>query len=131
MATRTEVILQIQSRDNRERPFTTGTFTAVLWERPERMQNALRTFGMWFAFTFASVFIPMAHWVLVPSLFITSFVLGIDKFNESFRNEGGKGECPKCHQEFRVQPSKWNKRMTDTCAHCHEDLELTHEKDHP
>ena len=34
------------------------------------------------------------------------------------------GECPKCHQYFKVQPSKWVPRITNNCDHCHEDLEM-------
>ena len=124
MAVRSETSIQVQSRDHRELPKTKATLVVVTWDKPERMQNALRTFGMWFAFTFAAVFIPLVHWVLVPTLLITSFVLAIDKLKETVRNEGGQGECPKCHQVFEVQASKWSDRLTDTCAHCHEDLEL-------
>jgi len=124
MATRTEIKVSVQSRDNRELPSTESKIIKVEWDKPERTRNALRTFGLLITFTFASVFIPILHFVLVPTLFITSFVLAMDKMGEKMRSEGGKGECPKCHKEFNVQPSKWGVKITNNCDHCHEDLEM-------
>ncbi len=125
MATRSEATMTIHSRDNRELPPTQGKIIRVIWDKAERTRNALRTLGTWLTFTFAAVFIPILHWVLVPTLFVASFVLALDKLNETMRSEGGTGECPKCHQTFKVQASKWATRVTNNCDHCHEDLELT------
>ena len=124
MATRTEIKLLVQSRDHRDLPTTHASITKVVWDSPERTKNALRTLGMMLTFTFLSIFIPLLHFILVPTLFIASFVLAMDKFGEKVRNEGGTGECPKCHQTFKVQPSKWGTRITNVCDHCPEDLEM-------
>lgn len=124
MATRTEISLLVKSRDNRDLAPTHATVTKVEWDKTERTKNALRTFGIMFAFTFASVFVPILHFVLVPSLFIASFVLAMDKMGEKVRSEGGTGECPKCQQMFKVQPSKWGIRITNCCDHCPEELEM-------
>ena len=124
MATRSEIKLTVQSRDNRDLPVTQATITKVEWDKPERMKNAFRTLGMMLAFTFAAIFIPILHFFLVPVLFIASFVLAMDKFGEKTRNEGGTGECPKCHQTFKVQPSKWGTRITNSCDSCPEELEM-------
>ncbi len=124
MATRKEIKISVQSRDNRELPPTNAKVTKVEWDKPERTKNALRIFGALIAATFLSVFIPILHFFLVPVLLITSFVMAIDKMGENLKNEGGLGECPKCHQEFNVQPSKWGIRITNNCDHCHEDLEM-------
>lgn len=124
MATRSEIRISVQSRDNRELTHTEAKITKVEWDQTERTRNAIRVFGFLIAGTFVSIFIPILHFVLVPTLFIASFVLGMDKYGEKTRNEGGKGECPKCHREFTVQPSKWTERITNNCEHCHEDLEM-------
>jgi hypothetical protein len=124
MATRTEIKVSVQSRDNRELTATSATITKVEWDKTERTKNAFRTFGLLIAFTFASIFIPILHFVLVPTLFIASFVFGMDKYGEKVRSEGGTGECPKCHEQFKVQASKWGVKITNNCEHCHEDLEM-------
>ena len=118
------VTVQIQSRNNRDLASTLGKITRINWEAVDYPKNAAKTFGMWIAFTFAAVFVPIAHFFLVPTLFITSFVLGIEKFRERKRNDGGSGECPKCHQSFVIEKSKWTERLTDTCGNCHDDLEI-------
>ena len=124
MATRSEIKISVQSRDNRSLPPTSAKVTKVEWVKTERTQNAIKTFGILIALTFASIFIPILHFFLVPTLLITSFVLALDKLGEKNRSEGGKGECPQCHQEFNVQPSKWAVRITNNCNLCHEDLEM-------
>lgn len=125
MATRKEISATVQSRDNRELAATQAKVTQVVWDKTDRSKNAMRTLGMWLLFTFVSVFIPFAHWILVPSLLVASFVLALEKLNEASRSEGGTGECPKCHQSFRIQPSKWSSRLTDNCEHCQTDVEMT------
>ena len=125
MAIRIKIKMVVHSRNNRDLPPTQGSLTQVTWDKVERTRNAFRTLGLWLVFTFIAIFIPILHWVLVPGLLITSFVLALDKMNEVSRNEGGTGECPKCHQTFTVQTSNWTGRTTENCDHCHEDLELT------
>ena len=124
MAKINEMAVTIRSRNNRELEPTQGVLTHIHWEAADRPKNAVKTFGLWIALTFASAMVPLAHWVLVPALFITTFVLTLEKFRESERGEGGKGECPKCHQTFKIEKGKWQNRLTDTCGQCHDDLEI-------
>jgi hypothetical protein len=114
----------VHSRNNHELPETKGTITRINWQKTDRTKNAVKTFGMFIGFTFASVFVPIAHFILVPSLFITSFVLAMDKLREEHRSAGGSGECPKCHKTFTIEKTKWQERYTDTCQFCHDDLEI-------
>jgi hypothetical protein len=116
--------VSVYSRNNRDLPATPGTISLVKYDKKDISKNTLKTFGMGIAFTFASVFIPILHFILVPSLFIASFVLAIDKSRETKRNQGGSGECPKCHKQFQIQKSKWTDRLVDVCGECHDDLEI-------
>lgn len=124
MATRTQVEVTILSRNNRELAPTKGSLTEVTWDKKDQTKNAVKTLGMWLGFSFAAIFVPIAHYFLVPTLFITAFVLAMDKLSEAKRNEGGAGECPKCHQNFVIEKSKWAERLTDTCGSCHDDVEM-------
>ncbi len=71
-----------------------------------------------------SSLVPFWHYLLVPSFFITAWVMAMDKLNEPARSEGGDGECPQCHQPFKIEKSKWTPRITDTCGKCFNDLEV-------
>ena len=125
MAIQSEIIVYVKSRDNRDLPSTPAIITKVEWDKSERIKNAVRVFGITMGCAFASIFVHMFHLILVPTLFISSFVLASNKLEEKFRNEGGTGECPSCHQAFRVQPSKWSGRITNSCDHCPAELEMT------
>jgi hypothetical protein len=125
MSTHIEITIPVASRDNRELPMTIATITQIHFSKKERTQNALKTFGLLITLAFVTIFVPILHFVLVPAFFLASFILGMDKLGEKVRNAGGKGECPKCHEQFTVQNSKWVARITNNCDHCHEDLEMT------
>jgi len=118
------VPVSIHSRNNRELPATLGSITRINWDKADRPKNAVKTLVMWLTACFASVFVPIAHFFLVPTLFITAWVLAIDKSREEKRNDGGSGECPACHKTFVIEKSKWTDRLTDTCGSCHDDLEV-------
>ena len=116
--------VSIYSRNNRELKETHGEITRINWDKTDRTKNAIKAFGMWLGLTFACIFVPILHFFLVPTLFITSFVLALEKLREEQRNAGGSGECPSCHKAFRIEKSKWQTRMTDTCDECHDDFEI-------
>jgi hypothetical protein len=61
----------------------------------------------------------------VPAFFITAWVLGIEKWSEKSRNDGGEGSCPHCKNPIRIAKSAWKGRLTDTCESCFEDLEIS------
>jgi hypothetical protein len=124
MATRTEIPVSLIARNYRDLPATPGTITKVEFDKKERTQNAIKTFGILIALTFCAIFVPIAHFFLVPVLLIASFVIALDKLNEAARSEGGSGECPRCHQPVKIVPSKFSERLTDTCGACHEDVEI-------
>ena len=98
------------------------------WDKKERTQNALKAVGMWFGFTCFGVMIPVVHYFLVPTLFITTWVMGLNKLNETVVSEGGEGICPKCGQTFKIEKSKFGARLTDSCGKCHEDVEILFEE---
>jgi hypothetical protein len=114
----------IRSRNDRELPPTRGELTRIYWERPERMKNAVRTTGLWLGIMCGSALVPFWHYFLVPSFFITAWVLGFDKWKEITRCGGGTGECPHCHHGFKIGNSSWKIRLTETCESCFQELEL-------
>jgi hypothetical protein len=118
------IAVTIHSRNNRDLPETRGNISRINWDAADRSKNAVKTVGIGLGATFACVFVPILHFVLVPALFIATFVVAIDKSREHQRNAGGVGECPKCHKEFVIEKSAWKERLTDTCGNCHDDIEI-------
>ena len=122
--THLEIPVSVQSRNNRDLPPTTGSISQVNYDKVDRSKNALKTLGIGLTLAFVCIFIPILHFFLVPTLFIGAFVMALEKTREDKRNEGGAGECPKCHSTFSIQKSKWSERLVDVCGSCHDDLEM-------
>ena len=118
------VLVSIHSRNNRDLAATEGQLNRINWDAKDRTKNALKILFTLLGAAFACIFVPILHFILVPALFISAFVMAIDKFQETHRNAGGVGVCPKYHQTFEIVKSKWQERLTDTCGNCHDDLEI-------
>jgi hypothetical protein len=124
MATLIDIPVWVTSRNDHELPATAGKIVKVEFDQKDRTKNAVKTFWMMLAATFCAVFIPGLHFILVPTLFVATFVVTMSKYGEKSRNTGGHAECPKCHQTFVIEKSGYQERLTDTCDHCHDDLEI-------
>ena len=124
MAIRTEVQVKINSRNDRELPPTNGTLKLVEWTKQERVKNAFKTFGIFFGLTCCGVMLPIIHYFLVPILFVTTFVMAMDKYTQLKYIEGGQGPCPRCNHEIIFEKSKYKERLTDSCGKCHDDIEI-------
>lgn len=124
MANRYTQSVEIHSRNNRDLPPSKGQIKIVEWSKQERLKNAIKTLGMYFAFTCFSVMIPVLHYVLVPTLFVVMFIMAMDKYTQQKYNEGGEGVCPGCSEKIILEKSKFKERLTDTCGKCHDDVEI-------
>jgi len=124
MASRLNHPVFIHSKDDRSLEPTLGSLIQVEWNREERLKNAIRTTLTWLGIMCGSALIPFWHYFLVPTLFITAWVLGLDKWNESLFCEGGSGICPKCRKPVTLGKSAWKPRLSETCESCFQNLEL-------
>ncbi len=124
MATTIELSVIIKSRNNRELPSTEGKVLKAVWSQKDRTTNGLRLFGILLAASFCSIFAHPGSLILVPSFFISAFIFGYEKYQELEYNQGGEGECPKCHHTLKIVKSKMKSRLTDTCGKCFEELEI-------
>jgi hypothetical protein len=115
---------RIYSKNDRSLAHTDGEIIEVLWNRKERIRNAIRTILTWFGVMCASALIPFWHYLLVPGLFVASWVFGIEKLREDHRCDGGTGACPKCLKTVRIGKSSWKETLTETCESCFQDLEI-------
>jgi hypothetical protein len=70
----------------------------------ERMNYAAKKFGIFFGLAIASVFIPVAHFFLVPLFLILSLVVGFKSYAIRYRLD--LGQQLKCHQcQNELKPS--------------------------
>jgi hypothetical protein len=124
MANTREHRVEIRSRNQRELPSTNGFLRTIHWDRKERLRNSMRTTFLMLGLMAGSVLIPFWHFFLVPAFFALAWILGMAKFGEEMRCEGGSGTCPHCGKVFRISRSAWQKQLTDTCESCFQELEI-------
>ncbi len=94
------------------------------FDRPARVRRAFLGLGSYWGAMVVSVFIPIAHFVLVPSF----FGIGIWQFFRRLKTQelvrGAHGRCPDCgtEQDFELGSRRFPQSVT--CGSCHRGLTL-------
>lgn len=91
----------------------------------QRARRVLAGLGMCWGLALASVFIPVAHFVLVPTFAVAGIVMAIVRAREDRRLVLISGTCPRCGaaQEFRPGGRFADGRTFD-CPKCHGNVTL-------
>ncbi len=102
-----------------------GTATIVEQTPGERTFRTLSGVGMFWALAFGGLFIPVAHFFLVPAFVVAGIVMGIKRAREDRRLLGVRGACPRCgvEQRFPVGGRLFDGRGFD-CPRCHNNLRV-------
>lgn len=72
------------------------------------------------------VFIPVAHFFLVPGFLIAGLVVFFRRRGAALVIQSARGKCPDCgaQQDFDA-PTRWEPELTVDCKQCHRRLRLT------
>ncbi len=102
-----------------------GTATIVEQTPGERTFRTLSGVGMFWALALGGLFIPVAHFVLMPAFLIAGIVMGIKRAREDWRLLGVSGARPRCgvEQRFHVGGRLFDGRAFD-CPRCHYNLRV-------
>lgn len=85
----------------------------------ERSARALRTAGIFLGLAVLSVFIPIAHFVLVPSFLLAAGVFAFRRLRERASVVRLTGVCPRCRQERTFEATgPFKPAMKTTCPVC-------------
>jgi len=108
-----------------------GTVTEALVELEElnparRMRRALAGLGTWWGAGVVCVFIPIAHFVLVPFCFIAGLVTLARRLTVKILVVGGHTTCPDCGaaQDLDLK-GPWRGVSAISCRACRRSLILT------
>lgn len=90
----------------------------------ERLSSALKRFAIWLLLALVSIFIPVAHFVLVPSFFIVAFV----SFFQSYKMKkklslNGEYNCTQCNKTLNLQ-KELASDFRFTCDQCFQKYKL-------
>jgi len=122
MPTETEVPAQLTAFRHPSQPAQ----AVILEQAPgQRFARTLTGLGMFWGLGLASVFIPVAHFVLVPTFVAAGIVMAVKRAREDRRLLLVRGACPRCGavQELRPGGRFVDGRSFD-CPKCHGNLTL-------
>ncbi len=98
--------------------FSSGVVYYKEWSAQEKLRRGGKTLGILWGLAVISVFIPIAHFVLVPLFLIAGPIGFAFVFNSENSILGGIAPCPDCKQEFDIVKSKVEWPQKDICSHC-------------
>jgi hypothetical protein len=84
----------------------------------ERFWRAAKAWGIGWGIMVVSAFVPIAHWILVPSFLLIGPLLGFSAYGQDRVVTRGSGKCPECHNELTVTPGSYKDELWAHCAHC-------------
>jgi hypothetical protein len=105
----------------------------VLSQRPaERLLRTAAGLGLFWGLALVSVFIPVAHFILVPTFVLAGIAVAVMRAREATRLLRVHGTCPRCgkEQDFEIGGRLTPARQLD-CPKCHNNLTLTAGADAP
>ncbi|MEY4616982.1 MAG: hypothetical protein RJB66_1942 [Pseudomonadota bacterium] len=92
--------------------------TLIELSQRERLAFALKKWGFWFGLAIGSVFIPVFHFVLVPSFLLVAFIFGFKAFKVTQRIILTKEYlCMVCNKQL-VFPDLFSPENPFSCTSC-------------
>jgi len=107
------------------REATVAHVTLRRWTRAGRLRRALQgLFGCWLA-AIVAVFLPLLHFILVPSLLLGGPVFALIRWAEPVTLVSARGTCPGCGQEIVLDVAqRASSPMGIRCDHCSRTVQL-------
>jgi hypothetical protein len=106
-------------------PPGSATATVIHQTPPQRLARTFGALGMFWGLALIGLFIPLAHFILVPTFFTAGIVVAVLKAREDQRLVKVCGACPHCgvDQEFEVG-GRFTRERSLVCPLCHNILRL-------
>ncbi len=87
---------------NSEGKETSGSLRLRVYGPRERMKRAMKALGICWGLAVVTVFIPIAHFVLVPGFFIAGPVTAFLRYRVTETMDSVTGHCPTCGEEVTI-----------------------------
>ena len=107
---------------------TTATVTIQSFDRPERMRRALKGLGKFWAFAVGSVFIPVAHFLLVPAFGLFGAYTFFERLGARQVVTTAEGTCPDCGRTQQLETGaggRWRVPRDIACRYCQRSLRIS------
>lgn len=105
---------------------TRGAATIHVFDRAQRWRRALAGLGTWGGVALLAVFVPVAHFVLVPSFALYGVWEFAQRLGTAELAADARGMCPDCGGEQWLDlAARWYAPQAVTCRYCHRGLRIS------
>jgi len=105
---------------------TQGKVTIQTFDREQRIRRAVTGLGKWWGVAVVTVFIPVAHFVLVPSFLAYGGWQFFQRLGTTEVATDARGTCPDCGADQVLElAARWRVPQPVTCRQCHRGLRLS------
>jgi hypothetical protein len=103
-----------------------ATATIITQAPGRRVARALTALGTFWGLALGGLFIPVAHFILVPTFATAGIIAAILRAREDRRLLRVRGRCPRCgiEQDFAAG-GRLAREVRLDCPHCHNSLRCT------
>jgi hypothetical protein len=113
----------IKDNDGNPKP---GQMQATLFDHNDCVKRALSLLGLFWLLGGISLFIPLAHFVLVPGFLIAGPVIAYLTYKTTRRRDHVDGECPVCKETIKIKMEAKDELPKWTyCPACTAPLQIT------
>ena len=99
----TAIQFRCSSTPDREATSTNATLYSTHYSQGECVKRALTRFGICWAAAGVTLFIPLAHFILVPGFLIAGPVVGYLTYKADKIPERADGPCPNCKKDISIK----------------------------
>ena len=104
---------------------TTATVTVQSFDKRARVRRALAGLGKFWAAAIGSIFIPVAHFLLVPGFALFGAFTFFERLGARQVVTAAHGTCPDCGREQKLEiGGRWRVPRDITCAYCQRSLRI-------
>ncbi|PYO94979.1 MAG: hypothetical protein DMD62_03510 [Gemmatimonadetes bacterium] len=107
---------------------TPSTATAMIrsFDKPERMKRALKGLVTFWAAAIGSIFIPVAHFLLVPSFALYGAYTFFERLGAQQVAVAVEGTCPDCGKPQKLETGgRWHVPRNVACRYCQRALKIS------
>lgn len=109
-----------------EKPVRQGQFNYTTFNGGDRLGRAIGALLVCLLLAGAAVFIPIAHFVLVPGLILLGLFMFFSRYRTEKAAENIKVKCPACEQDVTIKlDAEKQPPFYCYCSNCNQNLHVT------
>lgn len=92
--------------------------------KKQRIMALVKGWGICWVLAVGAAFLPVLHFIIVPALLITGPIVGSAMYGQKESILGGKGACPACQAELKIEkgPLRWP--IDELCTSCRRTIRI-------